>query len=108
VAVATFVLSGYEAQAAVLYLQTRFPGHPLSASELAREVEDVFVSWPTEDIVALWYPETPQQERLRQKAQAFLTERDTIVWLEKQNFEHGVAASSIEPTGSCPPPEAKR
>ena len=67
---------------------------PATQQELVIAVEDVYLSSPLDELVALELPQTDRDRRVHNAAIKFLGEMKAVAWVEKQNYDNGVAPSS--------------
>ena len=97
VALAAYVLAGYDATASVKYL-TQY-GHkrrwrPLTEDDLTRTVEDLFLNTDLAEIDALTNFQEPSDGRALELAAIYVREAKVVTWAQGLNNERGVAPST--------------
>ena len=97
VALAAYVLAGYDATASVKYLAQY--GHkrrwrPLTEDDLTRTVEDLFLNTDLAEIDALANFQEPSDGRALELAAIYVREAKVVTWAQGLNNERGVAPST--------------
>ena len=93
VAVAVYILSGHCARTAGEYCRMQRGGlaHLMHWRE---SIENRYLSWSIEQLVAIEFPESAADVRIVSAAKNWLAEQQTAHWVRDQKFGPGIAPSS--------------
>ena len=96
VALGCYVLSGFDPRVAVTFVKQQPRVHSDTDAAIQDLVETWFLEASDAAILALWYPETPWQVRVRSDACAFLAEYRTVQHIKDCNFNVGFAPGTLD------------
>ena len=97
VALAAYVLAGYDATASAKYLAQygrKRRWQPLATCDLTRAVEDLFLDKDLSEIVALTNFQEPLDSGALEVAAVYVREAKVVAWAQTLNEERGVAPST--------------